>query len=293
MHPLTPLMRRISNQITRQTVMRYGDRFPMYVISEYPKSGGTWLGRMVSEVLRIPFPRHSSMPLAMTCVVHGHWNYHPRLLGRTIYLYRDGRDAMTSLYFHRMRWLHSGTADDKRRLKSLNRLFGEGFDADDSRRYLPGFMEHEFANPRGSRLNWRDHVLGWFGPGEAGSRREGVVYVSYEQLREDCAGALTRICSELTGKRPDAWLVETTVEKWSMERETGRKPGQEDRSVLVRKGIVGDWKNHFTREAAEVFDRLAGDALVRLGYEPDRGWVGRYELEGGGERAKVAGAAHR
>jgi hypothetical protein len=284
MHPLTPHMRRVSNQITRQIAMRYGDRFPMYSLSEYPKSGGTWLGRMVSDVLRIPFPRHTSLPLAMTCVVHGHWTYHPRLRGRAIYLYRDGRDAMTSLYFHRMRWLRSGTADDNRRLRALKSLFGESFDPDDSRRYMAGFIEHEFTNPRSSRVTWRDHVMEWFGPGERGKGRDGVVYVSYEQLREDCAGALARICTELTGKAPDSWLVATTVEKWSMERETGRKPGQEDRSVLVRKGIVGDWKNHFTREAAEVFDTLAGDALVRLGYEPDRAWAQRHE------RAEVAPA---
>ena len=40
----------------------------------------------------------------------------------------------------------------------------------------------------------------------------------------------------------------------------------------VRKGIVGDWKNYFSREAGEVFDRHCGDVMVRLGYEADRDW---------------------
>ncbi len=278
MHPLTPWMRRISNQITRQIVLRAGDAFPMYVISEYPKSGGTWLGRMVADVLRIPFPRHTNMPLAMTCVVHNHWKFDPRLKNRTIYLYRDGRDVMVSFYFHRMRWIEKGARHYRKRAAEYERLFGRGYDPADIHTNLPKFIEHEFAHPRDCRQNWHDHTLAWFGPGDDASGREGFAYVSYEQLRSDCVGAIARVCKEVSGKDPDPWLVETTVEKWSMERSEGRKPGQEARGELVRKGVVGDWVNHFTTQAAQVFDHHAGDMLVRLGYEPDRDWINRYEL---------------
>lgn len=276
MHPLTPWMRRISNQVTRTTVLRYGDRFPMYVVAEYPKSGGTWVGRMVADVLRVPFPRHTSMPLAMTCVVHNHWKFDPRLTERTIYLYRDGRDVMTSFYFHRMRWIQSGAAHYRKRGELYERLLGKGYDPADSKKHMARFIEHEFANPRDCRQNWRDHVTEWFGPGDDATGRTGIAYVSYEQLRDDCAAHLARVCQAASGKAPDPWLVQTTVEKWSMERATGRRPGEENRADLVRKGVVGDWVNHFSREAAEVFDRLAGDVLVRLGFESDRGWVDRY-----------------
>ena len=32
--------------------------FPLYVVNEYPKSGGTWVGQMLSDALDIPFPRN-------------------------------------------------------------------------------------------------------------------------------------------------------------------------------------------------------------------------------------------
>lgn len=278
MHPLTPWLRRISNRVTRQTVLRYGESFPMYVVAEYPKSGGTWLGRMVADVLRVPFPRHTSMPLAMTCVVHNHWVYHPRLEGRTVYLYRDGRDVMTSFYFHRMRWVATNAPHYRRRAERYHRIFGTGYDPADSKEHMARFIEDEFSRPRDCRRNWPDHVRDWFGTDTGGGGRPGVAYVSYEQLREDCAGHLARVCEQISGKAPDPWLVQTTVDKWSMERATGRKPGEENRGDLVRKGVVGDWVNHFSPEAARLFDRIAGDMLVRLGYEPDRDWVDRYEL---------------
>jgi len=54
---------------------------------------------------------------------------------------------------------------------------------------------------------------------------------------------------------------------------SGREPGSEDQTAELRKGIVGDWRNHFTREAAEVFERHAGKELLLLGYETSADWV--------------------
>src|SRR3712207_8037395 len=43
----------------------------------------------------------------------------------------------------------------------------------------------------------------------------------------------------------------------------------------LRKGVVGDWRNQFSPEAREVFNRYAGEELILLGYEKDRKWVDR------------------
>jgi hypothetical protein len=62
-----------------------------------------------------------------------------------------------------------------------------------------------------------------------------------------------------------------------MKRQTGRAPGHADPTQHIRKGVVGDWRNHFSREAAETFQQLFGAALVRLGYEADDRWIERYD----------------
>lgn len=46
----------------------------------------------------------------------------------------------------------------------------------------------------------------------------------------------------------------------------------EKRSFTFRKGLIGDWRNHFTAEHKEAFKRRAGDVLTRLGYEDGLNW---------------------
>jgi len=53
---------------------------------------------------------------------------------------------------------------------------------------------------------------------------------------------------------------------------TGRRPGQEDIHAHQRKGIAGDWRNHFTTRVKEVFKQRYGHVLIATGYEPDLNW---------------------
>ncbi len=43
-------------------------------------------------------------------------------------------------------------------------------------------------------------------------------------------------------------------------------------SLTYRKGQTRDWKNHFTEDHRRAFKELAGDVLIRLGYERDTAW---------------------
>jgi hypothetical protein len=55
----------------------------------------------------------------------------------------------------------------------------------------------------------------------------------------------------------------------------GRERGVEDVTSHYRKGIAGDWVNHFSPRHAEAFDANFGDLLIRLGYEDNSDWIGR------------------
>lgn len=265
---------KLAQVVTRRIGMYWGDRLAFYYVCEHPKSGGTWLAKMVGDYLQLPFPQHSVLPVGCSSVVKNHLRFDHRLR-RVFYLYRDGRDVMASLYFDRLRVARGPRRPGSRYIRrTYERLLGEDYDPADVVAHLPRFMEYEFRNPgRGTPLNWRDHIDDWVDP----AGRDGTAYVSYESLRADCAATLGAALQQVTGEAVDPWQLSATVEKMSIDRQRQRWEQGHVIPQHIRKGAVGDWKNYFSREAAELFDELAGDTLVRLGYEKDRDWVGRYQ----------------
>ena len=52
----------------------------------------------------------------------------------------------------------------------------------------------------------------------------------------------------------------------------GRKVGQQDVKSHYRKGVPGDWKNHFKPEHVAHFKRHYNDLLLKYGYETNPDW---------------------
>ncbi|WP_234571952.1 sulfotransferase domain-containing protein [Rhodohalobacter sp. 614A] len=52
----------------------------------------------------------------------------------------------------------------------------------------------------------------------------------------------------------------------------GRDRGQEDTKSHYRKGISGDWVNHFSQEHIRFFKEEYNDLLIKLGYEKTSAW---------------------
>ncbi len=44
------------------------------------------------------------------------------------------------------------------------------------------------------------------------------------------------------------------------------------KSPTFRSGKTGEWKKYFTDEHKKIFKEVAGDLLVKLGYEKDNAW---------------------
>jgi hypothetical protein len=65
---------------------------------------------------------------------------------------------------------------------------------------------------------------------------------------------------------PDADL-QSLLDDYSFSKlSAGRKQGQEDTSSHYRKGISGDWRNHFDENAIHEFREITDDLVDKLGY---------------------------
>lgn len=93
------------------------------------------------------------------------------------------------------------------------------------------------------------------------------VVTRYEWLKQDTVGELRRIVKALTAREAPDEILRTAVKRQSL---TNMRA--EHGSHFVRKGIVGDWQNHFTREIGQEFDRHLGEFMLKYGYIDDRSW---------------------
>lgn len=261
-------LRRASSRITQEIARRAGNHYEMYLGSGYPKSGTSWLCQVMSSYLDVPHPQNYSLPVAMSAVLHNHWLHDPSF-PRSAYIRRDGRDVMVSLYFYQMRSItqarhpHQAARLDER----FTRLFGAGYDPRDIRSNLPTFIAAESTQPFAFRqATWSQHLRSWCNPAHP-----NVVVTTYESLLAHPVSNFTKVLEFLTQGTVDARRLQLSLERFSFDR-SGRKPGEEDLNEFMRKGVAGDWKEHFSREAGAAFQHHQGDALLEYGYETDADW---------------------
>ena len=98
----------------------------------------------------------------------------------------------------------------------------------------------------------------------------GAYQVRYEDLLADSRATLEAVLDHL-GERPPAEAVDAALERNAFASVTGRQPGTEDRRSFFRKGVAGDWVNHFDAETTQAFagahDGRWVALLRRMGYE--------------------------
>ena len=248
------------NELIRASMVHFlSGAVPLYVVNEFPKSGGTWVGQMLGRALGVPFPRNR-LPVLRPSIMHGHY-LNPWGMKNVVVVWRDGRDVMVSWY-HQQLIPHEWNEYQVRR--SRRELPLE--DYEDVYGNLPAFIEYAFFRPHSPRFSWVDFVRRWHG-------RKEAIHVRYEDLRRETASELSRIVRGLTGEGLSSEEAAAIVEEFSFERQAGRRAGEEDKGSFLRKGVVGDWRNHFSPEARVVFERYAGEEMILLGYEQNRGWV--------------------
>ncbi|MGB3761129.1 MAG: sulfotransferase domain-containing protein [Rivularia sp. (in: cyanobacteria)] len=250
-----------------ESLMRYlmvhhlSEVIPLYIVNEYPKSGGTWVSQMLARALNVPFPQNR-FPSLRSSIMQGHY-LNPNGMKNIVVVWRDGRDIMVSWYYHCLFKHDCGKNAALVDIVSNDLKFKN---PEDIRNNLPIFIEYSFTKQRHPRFSWTDFVHQWY-------QHPGIISVRYESLHKNAVSQLQRVVWELTGKDLEVETAIKIVEEFSFVRQSGRKPGEIKINSFLRKGVVGDWQNHFSQEACEVFNHFAGNELITLGYENDTTWV--------------------
>ena len=246
----------------------------MYVVG-YPKSGNTWLCYLLAYSLNVEFDDYDNPGIYPTkehlrkLVKGGH--AHKSFIKEAgeilkthksvreidqdlpiIYLVRDGRDVMTSYYHYEYAYKRGQKIFEpgmplKSRLHRARWKLQTTFVKSDFSQYL---------RKRGPE--WGEHVMDWL-------ESEQISIIKYEDMIENTSGALRALYTKL-GLDAESTVIDKAVDVFCFDRMTGRNAGKEEKGAFFRKGVAGDWINHFSKDDEEYFESVSGAALKRLGY---------------------------
>jgi hypothetical protein len=188
---------------------------------------------------------------------------------RIIHIIRDGRDQAVSTIFHTWR-----QAKDRGGFFPLSPEGCQRRDAyyEDRESFGPGKQSiFDEASLRALAVNWRESVTNAMETGPL-LFSDRYFELKYEELLNNPETFFAEIITFL-GANSDEKLVAEIVEENSFENRSGNRTlGIEDPLSFLRKGIAGDWANHFTERDKRIYKDEAGELLIRLGYERDNDW---------------------
>ncbi|XP_068097196.1 sulfotransferase 2B1-like isoform X2 [Hyperolius riggenbachi] len=117
--------------------------------------------------------------------------------------------------------------------------------------------------------SWFDHIKGWMQM--KGDSR--VFFITYEELQKDHRGSVVRLCKFLGKELTDA-QIDSVVQHSSFSSMKDNKMSNwsqlpsdvldQTKGSFMRKGVSGDWKNHFTVAQSEYFDKVYQERMKDL-----------------------------
>ncbi len=207
---------------------------------------------------------------------------------RGFHVIRDPRDVVVSAYFsHRNSHPTDGLphlAEHRERLRAADKDEGLVLEMDFSSGALRDMAEWDYSRPEILELKMEDLTarpyelflgifdhLGLLEADEPARVRELLgVWLRRTRNRLSTRPGLGAL------RRPTAAsgeLLLGCIYGHRFEAQTrGRQAGVEDVSSHYRKGVAGDWVNHFTDSHVDAFKERFGDLVTRLGYEQEADW---------------------
>ena len=171
---------------------------------------------------------------------------------RGFHVVRDPRDVVVSAYFSHLHShpIHGKLGEHRETLQSVSESKGLMLELEGRVHQFRAMLDWNYDDPRILELKMEDVTV------------DAATYVP--QIFEFVGlGRKQGLSSE---------LLEEVIENRGFAKLAGRPPGEEDATHHYRKGIAGDWVNHFGPEHIEYFKEHYNDLLLKLGYEKTADW---------------------
>jgi hypothetical protein len=221
-------------------------------INEFPKSGGTWVCRMLRDLTGWRFD-DNAIPLPGKAVV----KYHrlPLDVAPLAVVVRDPRDVFVSL-FHHSKAVFEDDPFNSTMVDATREIFARHHG---EAAQLGAFVERLLTAPIYPRFAWHEfyeHFLA-----------RGTPIFRYEDFRADAGGTLARLL-EAVGVEVSMETIEQVSEAHSIDRILARRAesGKDAGNTFIRRGKVGGYAEVLPPETVARIEQAEGATMRKFGY---------------------------
>lgn len=253
--------------------IQYQQPLRKVIINGAPKSGTTWMRQLLASTPQYHYIGNFKDDLAKFDathpgdIIHSHHAYTPEFVNalskndiRMVYLLRDPRDRCVSHLFHALRSAHHSYHKELLTMNEHDRLLA-------CMGGLPDIIPENWS------LDLLNITQQWLDSGFS------FCLVRYEDLLANPHQELKRVFAFLDINLSEG-LLDAIIKRNRFERKTirhhywqaVRKPGQENKTEKLRKGIKGDWQNYFHQSHVQQFKQFGNERLMQWGYEQTPDW---------------------
>ena len=252
---------------------------PIYVVG-FPKSGNTWLARLISETLDSNLAPNNSIDAAdfsenrkgkyIIFKQHTDENISDISKSSVIYIIRDVRDVLVSGFFFAHQWCDKAQITNsffaKRfflyHIRKLNKQW-QGTAWGELKLKIIGASKYFIQNKAQKKFywNWRNHVRFW-------EKHPNVIVVRYEDLLNHADAELEKIFITLNIK-VDTKKLKNVVKNQSFEKKKSDfiKLNDLKNSQFLRNGKEGEWKVFLPQTLVKEIEQSHIEVLNRYGYK--------------------------
>lgn len=261
-------------KVGKKGYLLHGEKYPQETlfVGGLPKSGTTWLEKMLCTLdgftdIMIPeavyygekhneshtfdFPKNTFTQLKKALTVlklhcHGSQSNFDILKANEIQfvvIYRDLRDVAVSYIFYIKRTTYHPEHRKYKTLSTKDALLTF------SREVLPSYVK-------------------WIDSWHQYENEPSCCIIRYEDLKEDTFNQMKTIFNHYGISLSDDKIKDIIEVNSFKKLSGGRKQGEQSKSSFFRKGISGDWKNHFDEDVISAFKKEMGNYIEKYGYEP-------------------------
>jgi len=246
----------------------------MYVVG-YPKSGNTWLCFLLAYCLNAEYDdidapgihptkaeqrryvkgglAHTSYQNQVGKILKTHQLKQKFSTEPLVYLVRDGRDVMVSYYFFKNNYLYARNSSSvKKYLLQIRNLINSNFQTTAEYQDFSNFLR-QYSD------EWVNHTSLYL-------QHPPTAVIRYEDLKTAPEATLNKLFEKLE-VQVTSDIIQQALAIFDFQRLSQRQEGEEDPSSFFRKGIVGDWQNHFSPEDLQFFQQRAAKIMTQLGYD--------------------------